>query len=207
MIELALFDVDGTLMLTDDALLGDALADALGVPNRIEQLDHAGQTSAWLARGLLEGRDPPDGWCERAEVLYMERLGDTSSWRARPGSEEALDELERAGLRLALLTGLPEGVARLRMERLGLARSFPAGQGAFGCESERRAELIANALARAGVEPGRAVEIGDTPVDVSSARCAGIRSVAFAGCRPERVAQADAVVSSMPELPEAILQL
>jgi hypothetical protein len=36
------------------------------------------------------------------------------------------------------------------MERLGLARFFAAGSGAFGCESESRSELIALARARAG---------------------------------------------------------
>jgi phosphoglycolate phosphatase len=205
-IELALFDVDGTLLLSDDPLVGDALADALGVPNEIERLDHAGRTAAWIARGLLGGGEPPAGWCARTEELYAERLGDTSHWRTRLGTEETLDALAASGIRLALLTGNPERVARLRVERLGLARFFPSGQGAFGCESERREQLIANALERAGVEPGNAVEVGDTAVDVESAHMAGIRSVAFAGAHPDRVAQADAVVESMPELAGVLLE-
>jgi phosphoglycolate phosphatase len=91
---------------------------------------------------------------------------------------EALERLEAAGHRLALLTGNPEPVARARLERLGLARFFPAGQGAFGCESESRGKLIALARARAGDWPAdRTVEIGDTAVDVSSAREAGIQSL------------------------------
>jgi phosphoglycolate phosphatase-like HAD superfamily hydrolase len=83
-----------------------------------------------------------------------------------------------AGDHLALLTGNPEPVARARLERLGLARFFPAGQAAFGCERESRGELIALARARAGDWPAeRTVEVGDTAVDVSSAREAGIRSL------------------------------
>ena len=106
------------------------------------------------------------------------READTSGWRAAPGAEEALERLEAAGHRLALLTGNPEPVARARLERLGLARHFPAGQGAFGCESESRGELIALARARAGDWPAdRTVEVGDTAVDVSSAEEAGIRSL------------------------------
>jgi len=92
------------------------------------------------------------------------------------------------------------------MERLGLARFFPLGQGAFGCESERREQLILDALERAGVRPERAVEVGDTPVDVSSAHMAQIHSIAFGGCHPERVAQADAVVDSMAELAAVLLE-
>ena len=119
-------------------------------------------------------------WCGEFANRYLELLreADTSSWRVAPGAEEALERLEAAGHRLALLTGNPEPVARARLERLGLARHFPAGQGAFGCESESRGELIALARARAGDwAADRTVEVGDTAVDVSSAGEAGIRSL------------------------------
>jgi phosphoglycolate phosphatase-like HAD superfamily hydrolase len=69
-------------------------------------------------------------------------------------------------------------MARTRLERLGLERFFPQGQGAFGCERESRGELIALARARAGDWPAdRTVEVGDTARDVSTAREAGIRSL------------------------------
>src|SRR5207253_4986970 len=67
-----------------------------------------------------------------------------------------LRALEHRGVRLALLTGNAERVARLRMGRLGLARFFPQGQGAFGCESDDRGELLRRALERARVRPGDA---------------------------------------------------
>jgi phosphoglycolate phosphatase-like HAD superfamily hydrolase len=92
-----------------------------------------------------------------------------------------LEELTAAGHRLALLTGNPEPMARARMERLGLERFFPAGQGAFGCDAEERVELIDLARTRAGDWPADAtVEIGDTARDESSAREAGIRAVSVA---------------------------
>jgi phosphoglycolate phosphatase-like HAD superfamily hydrolase len=76
------------------------------------------------------------------------------------------------------LTGNPKQMARARLERLGLARFFPRAQGAFGCESESREELIALARRRAGGWPAaRTVEIGDTPRDASSSRAAGIGSI------------------------------
>ena len=188
---LVLFDVDGTLFLTDDPLVGRALRETLselfGVElpeNALERVDHEGQTSLRIGRLVLReaGLDEPElgPWCAELAQRYLELLreADTSSWRAAPGAEEALERLEAAGHRLALLTGNPEPVARARLERLGLARFFPAGQGAFGCESESRGELIALARARAGDWPAdRTVEVGDTAVDVSSAREAGIRSL------------------------------
>ena len=188
---LVLFDVDGTLFLTHDPLTGRALRETLSerfhveLPDdALERVDHEGQTSLRIGRLVLcdAGLDAPElgPWCAQFASRYLELLreADTSGWQAAPGAEESLARLQTAGQRLALLTGNPEQVARARLERLGLARFFPAGQGAFGCEAESRAELIALARARAGDWPAdRTVEVGDTAVDVSSAREAGIRSL------------------------------
>jgi phosphoglycolate phosphatase-like HAD superfamily hydrolase len=197
-IELALFDVDGTLFLTSDPLLGESLAAALGVPNRLRELDHAGRTIAWQARGLLDGADPPAGWCAEVERRYVEQLGDTSGWEAADGAAAAFDELAADGVRLALVTGLPEGITRLRMERVGLGRFFAAERGAFGCESEDRVELVRLALERAGVAAERAVMVGDTVHDVAAAHGAGVAAVAFRA----RI-EAEAVIEEMAELPAA----
>src|SRR6185312_14931556 len=103
---------------------------------------------------------------------------DTSAWREAPGAAEALARLQEAGVRLALLTGNPEPMARARMFRLGLERFFPEGQGAFGCESESRVELIELARRRAGGWPAeRTVELGDTQRDAETAHTAGVRAV------------------------------
>jgi phosphoglycolate phosphatase len=201
-IELALFDVDGTLFLTSDPLLGDALARALGVPNRLRELDHAGRTIAWLARGLLDGASPPDGWCGAVERRYLEQLGDTSHWEAPEGTADALAALEADGVRLALLTGLPEGIARRRMEGVGLAGFFTAERGAFGCESEDRVELVRLALGRAGVGANRAVMVGDTIHDVAAAHAAGVAAIAF-----RAQIEAETVIQEMAELPGAVRAL
>ena len=189
---LALVDVDGTLFLTDDPLAGlalnETLADRYGVElpdDAVGRVDHQGQTSLRIARLVLAaaGVEEPDdlgGWCRAFAERYLELLADadTSTWRAAPEAEAALERLAAADVRLALLTGNPEPIARARMERLGLARLFPAGQGAFGCEAESREELIALARHRAGDWPASStVEVGDTPCDASSSQAAGIRSI------------------------------
>ena len=188
---LVLFDVDGTLFLTHDPLASRALRETLSERFRVElpedareRVDHEGQTSLRIGRLVLRdaGLDAPElgPWCAEFAKRYLELLSDadTGDWQAASGAEESLARLQAAGQRLALLTGNPEPVARARLERLGLGRFFPAGQGAYGCEAESRAELIALARARAGDWPAdRTVEVGDTAVDVSSARDAGIRSL------------------------------
>jgi phosphoglycolate phosphatase-like HAD superfamily hydrolase len=188
---LVLFDIDGTLFLTDDPLAGRALRETLterfGVKlpeDAIERVDHQGQTALRIGRLVLgrAGVDEADlqPWCAEFTDRYLALLdaADTGDWRAAPDADAALGRLQQAGHQLALLTGNPEPMARTRLECLGLERFFPQGQGAFGCERESRGELIALARARAGDWPAdRTVEVGDTARDVSTAREAGIRSL------------------------------
>ena len=192
---LALFDVDGTLFLTDDPLSSEALLATLRElyrvdppENAVEQVDHRGQTAKRIARLVLnaEGIDDAavderlDECCSRFAARYVTMLAaaDTSPWQAAPGAAEALTRLQDVGIRLALLTGNPEPMARARMFRLGLERFFPEGQGAFGCESESRVELIELARRRAGGWPAeQTVELGDTRRDETTALAAGIRAV------------------------------
>lgn len=197
---LVLFDVDGTLFLTHDELIGEATMEAIGAvwgrrpsPDAIERVDHAGQTALRITREILRNEGLTDAeinpwlerWCEEASSRYLGLLAcaDTKAWRSPEDIAETLAQIEHR----ALLTGNPEPVARARMERLGLAEFFPPGQGAFGCEAEDRVTLIELARERAG-DPRReqTVAIGDTPADVAAARAAGIRVVAFSSGRGER---------------------
>ncbi len=192
---LALFDVDGTLFLTHDPFSSEALLETLreSYPvdppdDAVERVDHAGQTAKRIARLVLQAEGIADdaidaqleAWCCRFAERYVELLAgaDTSAWEGAPGASECLARLAAAGIRLALLTGNPEPMARARMERLGFERFFPPGQGAFGCDAESRVELIDLARARAGGWPADAtVELGDTHRDAESARAAGIHAI------------------------------
>jgi phosphoglycolate phosphatase-like HAD superfamily hydrolase len=90
------------------------------------------------------------------------------------------------------------------MERLGLAGFFPPGQGAFGCEAESRAELIAIARRKARDWPAeRTVAVGDTENDIAGARAAGIHVIGFG----RGLDDADAVIDRMSELQPALDRL
>jgi len=214
---LVLFDVDKTLFMTSDPLMGHATTEAietvwgLKLPaDAIRGVDHAGQTATRITREMLraEGLGDEeispllDTWCTEASTRYLERLAaaDTSHWAAAEGAAEVLPQIERR----ALLTGNPEPVARARMERIGLAGFFPSGQGAFGCEAEERAELIAIARRKAGDWPAEdTVAVGDTPADIRGARAAGIKVVGFGAT----LEGADAVIERMNELPGVLESL
>jgi phosphoglycolate phosphatase len=220
---LLLLDVDGTLLLTDDPLVGEVTADAArevwGIeltPDCLAEPLHAGGLALGQMHALARRAGVPEPeieaglprWCALHAELYLARLAetDTSGWQAAENAEETLMELQ-ARSRLALLTGNAEPIARARMERLGLAPFFPAGQGAFGCEAEERAHLIGIARERAGGWPAEdTIAVGDTPADVAGAHTAGIRVVGVHG-DPDALAGADARISSLSSLPEALSSL
>ena len=148
------------------------------------------------------------GWCETFSDHYLRLLAaaDTSHWQLAPHAAEAAGAVEHR----ALLTGNPPAVAHARMERLGLAELFPRGQGAFGCEREKRSDLFELARKRAGDwPPERTVAVGDTPLDVSSAHAAGCLciGVTTGSYGPDELADADAVIADLGELKETLAAL
>jgi phosphoglycolate phosphatase-like HAD superfamily hydrolase len=215
---LVLFDVDGTLLLTHDEVYVEAnrlaLNEVFGAAP--EGADVPGDTATALTRRALAAAGFTDAvidagvprWCETFSQHYVRLLADadTSHWELGPGAYEAIAAMDRP----ALLTGNPPAVAHARMERLALADLFPVGQGAFGCERDRRVELFALARERAGDWPAeRTVAVGDTPLDVSSAHAAGCRCVGVTTGQYARhqLADADVVIPELTELAHALQAL
>jgi phosphoglycolate phosphatase len=216
---LVLFDCDNTLFLGRDPLAQEAMLDGLnrmtGAHLRasdMDDLDHEAQPARWLARELIRRHDLPPvdlgRWAQYVGELYLQNLyrADMSDWQVPAGTEKALRALAIEGFRFALLTGVPETIVRTRFELLGIGRWFPRDQGAFGCETEERDELIRRALERAGATADEAVAVGDTSRDICSGSRAGLHSVAvaFNGKPPAASAQAQALVRTMPELVHAL---
>ena len=115
---------------------------------------------------------------------------------------------QREGVRLGLLTGNYEPIARLKLKRAGIGWAFPPGQGAFGSDAEDRTALPAIARRRAGTphapHPRQAtIVIGDTPRDIACARADGLRCVAVASgpFSSEALMDADTVARDAAELP------
>ena len=152
----------------------------------------AGRTDGEIARLLLlaagiDARTIDDGAGAVREVCvreYARRCPESLSDKLAPGIPVLLDWLSaRDDVRLSLVTGNFEPVARLKLARAGVGHHFPSGQGGFGSDSEDRADLPGIARRRAGRD-GMAhpreetVVIGDTPRDIACARADGVRCVA-----------------------------
>ena len=191
---LLLWDIDGTLLQRASLEHAQAIHRALGEVHGVEELhrhevEAAGRTDGAIARDLLlaTGVEPHaidagvDAVMRAAAAAYAELCPADLSARVTPGVPQALARLgaQSDRFRASLVTGNLEAVARLKLERAGLGRHFPAGQGAFGSDSEDRSDLPRIARERAGGWPAsRTVVIGDTPRDIACARADRVRVIA-----------------------------
>jgi phosphoglycolate phosphatase len=178
-IHLVVFDLDGTLIdsrrdLADsvNALIAEYGAEPLAVDAVTAMV---GEGAAVLVGRALAaaGLDPEaPGALDRFLAHYDRRL--TAHTVPYPGMAETLAALEAAGYRLAVLTNKPQRPSAEILERLGLTPFFSdvvGGDTAFGRKPDP-AGLLALA-ARAGVPATRTMMVGDSTIDVQTARLAG----------------------------------
>jgi phosphoglycolate phosphatase-like HAD superfamily hydrolase len=197
---LLLFDIDGTLLGGITQPVGAAMLSALSEVHDIDagvirtQIATDGRTDGEIARAILVGAGISNGRidaladsvrdsCSRIAALL---LPDDLSGAVLPGVRELLHWLAcQQAVKLGLLTGNYEAIARLKLARAGLGEVFAEGQGAFGSDAEDRAVLPAIARRRAGSSRApyprnETIVIGDTPRDIACARADGVRCVAVA---------------------------
>lgn len=195
--KLVLFDIDGTLLLSDGAgkrAIHRALIDVFGSPGPTEH-HFDGKTDPQIVRELMRieghGDERIDAQMQRLLDAYIGYLDQElrapgHSPYALPGVHELLDALEpRDDVILGLLTGNIEPGARAKLEAVGIAPDrFRVG--AFGSDHEHRPELPAIARARTrdrfghDVTGAAIVVIGDTPADVTCGRALGASAIGVA---------------------------
>jgi len=194
-----LFDVDGTLLLTQGAgrdALSLALRDQFGVEDDLSGIPFAGRTDTLILADVLtrHGLEFRDGERERfwgRVTAHMRALMDPPRGGLLPGVRPLLDTIgAEPGWVRALLTGNVAEMARIKLEAFGVYDAF--AWGAFGDEAVDRNELAKLAVRRAaerhGVTPERCVVVGDTEHDIACARAAGAKAVAVATGGPTKEA-------------------
>jgi putative hydrolase of the HAD superfamily len=129
-----------------------------------------------------------------------------------PGVVDALQGLAGRGIRLGIVsnTGRTPGVVLRRiLAGHGLLRYFDAAGIAYSDEVGFRKpdpRIFLRSLQALGVEPGRALHVGDNPeADVRGAKSLGMRAAhyAFDGGPPSPIA--DVVLADLARLPDLIL--
>lgn len=185
-------DAFGTLLLLEDPSerLRAALAER-GVGRRRDEVTAAFRAEAAYYRPRsLEGRDEQAlaalrGRCVR---VFLDHLGvdiaadtfvpafiDSIVFRIAEGGVETLELLRAAGISLACVANWDVSLHD-HLDRLGLTWRFAAILPSAEAGAEKPDPAIFHAaLARLGVEPARALHIGDEDVDRVGAAAAGLR--------------------------------
>jgi phosphoglycolate phosphatase len=213
------FDLDGTLVDTAPDLIAtlNTILTREGLPAvAFESARNmvGGGARHLIERGLkAEGLIPIAADVERLCGQFIDHYAAHIADRSRPfpGVEAALDELARAGCRLAVCTNKLEFLSRKLLDALGLADRFAAicGADTFGVQKPDPATLHGT-IARAGGSSDMAVMVGDTITDIAVARAAGIAVVAVDfGYTEIPVAELapDRIVSGFDRLAEAVFTL
>ncbi len=181
------FDLDGTLVDTAPDLVGatnHALSD-LGLPAVgtaflrpwisfgaqrmiVEALAHSGQQL------------PPPEVARLLDLFlayYEQNIARES--RPYPGVVEAIQTLSASGARLAVCTNKRESLSRSLLAALDLDHHFHglAGRDTFPVCKPHPDHLL-GAVRLAGGDPARALMVGDSDVDIKTAKAAGVPVVA-----------------------------
>ncbi len=192
---LLLFDIDGTLLLTERAgvqAMQEAGRALYGERFSLEKIDLAGRLDPHIWRdGLARiGMDPSEELHARFQSEYeralVTRLRARPTARALPGVLALLAHLR--GLEdttLGLVTGNYAATGSIKLRAAGIDPAwFPVA--AWGGDGDHRRELPPVAMRRFAERAGRPIDaarvvvIGDTPSDIDCAHASGCRAVAVA---------------------------
>jgi phosphoglycolate phosphatase-like HAD superfamily hydrolase len=196
--KVALFDIDGTLVLAHGAgrrAMERALRDVADTPAQ-PGLHYAGKTDGQIVREAMRaaGHDDRlvDSRMDDVLTAYVGNLtrelanADHDRIEVLPGIAAVLDACEAHDrVLLGLLTGNLADGARHKLTAAGID-SARFAIGAYGSDHEDRGALAALARERASthlrcdVDGAQCVVIGDTPADVACGRAIGARTIAVA---------------------------
>ena len=210
------FDLDGTLI--------DSAPDLLAALNRV--LDEEGRPAVTLAdhslpvgdgaaklvergfaKGGMEVEDGPLSRLTDRFVRYYEAVV-ADLTRPFPGVPETLAYLSESGYRLGVCTNKPAGPAREVLAALDLLGHFRTVHGGdSGPARKPDPAPLRSVLCELGADPGGAVMIGDSPIDVATARAADVPVIVVAhGYSRVAAAElgADAILEAFPVLPDLL---
>ena len=176
-----LFDIDGTLIISDDAVHYFAFCAALkrlsGKPLNLDGVTAHGNTDIGILRDALTLNDiPPPAWrphlseaCTEMGQFVTERRADLRV-TLLPGVLELLEYLHARGATLGVATGNLEVIGKLKLSAAGILGFFT--DGSYSDASEYRVEVFRSALTSIRRRLGDAAScciIGDTPADIRAA--------------------------------------
>jgi len=206
---LLIFDLDGTLIdsKTDLVHSVNAARGLMGLPAISEALvsSYVGNGAPVLMRRAL-GPDASEADVQRSLEFFLKyyRAHMLDNTRLYPGVREALDRLQKADVRMAVLTNKPVRFSKAIVEGLGLTSHFFQVYGGNSFDQKKPDPIgIETLLRESGLERERTIMVGDSGVDVQTARNAEVRACGVSyGFQPESFVEypPDIVIDDMGEL-------
>ncbi len=217
-LRLVLFDVDGTLVDSQGAIVSAMTASfqalSLPVPDRLAILSIVGLSLPHAMARLAPDQsvNVQDRLVEGYKQAYhAQRLEQgAASSPLYPGAREVIEELhERDEILLGVATGKSQRGLDALLEAHGLERYFVTRQVADHHPSKPHPSMIETALAETGVAQQQAAMIGDTSFDMEMAAAAQIAGIGVSWGYHDQSAlrAAHTVIDSFEQLPDALARI
>jgi len=186
---LLFFDINGTLIKRDertDIPYSNALNRLLGTENSMDGVDTSARSDKDVFMEVLKnhGRSFSEGsWKKFLEMytLELQRFAATDVWRANADSTTFVRALYDSGYTMALITGELSTGAEYKLRKTGVWNCFLTG--GYGEDGLKRFDIADSALSRVKSMTGRSFDttfvIGDTILDIETARHLGAKSIAI----------------------------
>jgi len=214
--DLVIFDLDGTLADTRSDLVAAAnyTMRALELPEHTPErvASFVGRGATVLLQRALgpEPAEDPERTSRALEIFtrrYREHMLDET--RPYPGMPAAIERLAAAGVRLCVATNKPGHFTHAMVEALFPGRFAPIVACGGDVPAKPDPACIELCLAQhPGVAPERALLVGDSDIDVETAREAGIDALAVTwGFQPrERLTGARWIRDRVDEIARIVLE-
>jgi phosphoglycolate phosphatase len=191
---LILFDIDGTLTAHPVGHIeahAVAYQKVFGLFGSIYMIDYAGKTDLRITKEVLASLGVTESEVDDKLPEFFDAMGDYFDTVKPfikpvilPGVVEVLEMLSASDENiLGLVTGNLERIAHAKLQAAGLNKFFTLG--GFGNESDKRPELVRNAIEHAVANNGFVAKqnvylIGDTPLDIEAGNAAGVKTIGVA---------------------------
>lgn len=183
MIETVLFDLDGTIIDTNELIISSFLhvfeAQPPGPLTREQIIPHMGTTLEQQLQafsGGVEDVSPLVKAYRSFNTLHHDEMV-----RPFPHVNEVVERLHRHGLSLGIVTTKIRPSTMMTLEKYDLERFMSAIVTVNDVEHPKpHPEPVLTAIERLGANPATTLMIGDSPVDIQSAKAAGVKAAAVA---------------------------
>ena len=186
---IALFDVDGTLMLgsklKDEIAYPMAFREVYGLDVNIDDISRKGKTDQEIIVGLLKKKGLSNKEITSKLKVFMDKMVEVFNQNIEDDEFDVfkevpgfLSKLSEKGVIMGLVTGNLEPIAWGALEKVGLKHYFKFG--GFGTDDGDRSNLIRVALDRAkglGLQSEKVFLFGDAPQDMRAGKARGVVAV------------------------------